>query len=213
MRYILGIDAGFTSMGIAVCDTDLNFTCAECFIPDVKRIEKVKLEKKTKKITLSQTEFDTQRIYKISSRIIEVITDYRPDIVIVELPTGGAKSAGAIKGMAMSTALTCATLNVIKHSGIHNFELVRITPIQNKKGATGLDKWHGEGHDEDKWLIFQHVNKQWPNIPWPKKARNPEEYDDAKCWAMADALSCIMTWARMNNHCKIVKDNGIHSIN
>lgn len=190
MSKIMGIDAGLTGPGLAVVEVTATrpsglVLLAECFRP--------KIEDPT---SLSTTLFDAARCAQIASYIAQMIATYKPDVIVCEFPTGGAKSSAAIKGMAMATAMTSA---IIALSAAQGCQLIAITPMQNKKGSAGPAKKSKSEQDSEqsKWNVLAAVNLAWPGLPWPRKRRKPEELDDAVCWTMADALSCVLTYLRM----------------
>jgi hypothetical protein len=187
---IFGLDAGFCAPGLAIVHWPTTGwgtpTAAECFIP--KQLKDT-----------SKTCNDVHRISQIALKLDLYITNYCPDVIVVELPTGGARSAAAIKGMAFTTGSTAAALAIIldhrKRAGEKVPELVYITPNQNKKGSLNLPKLPTGDEKVDKWDILRAVDAIWPgHIAWPKKKNG--KMDDAKCWAIADALSCVATYIR-----------------
>jgi hypothetical protein len=200
---IYGIDAGLTAPGFAVVETSEEkpigeIRHVECFIPEWK------LNDKGRKAQIRKTDQDSWRIRQIVKRMFELAIQYKPDVIIAELPTGGAQSGGAIRGMAFSTAMTVAFLESLEtfkdyYLNVHNknwpTEVVTITPIENKKGSTGRLKWDVP-IEQGKWEIMTAVDKIWPGIEWPRKKRLKTEYDDGLCWGMADSLSCVATYLR-----------------
>lgn len=200
MAIIIGIDAGLTSPGVSVIETaETNPTgsvlLSECFIPEMNR-----RDAKGKIIKVKKTEQDTYRIGQIVRHILDICKKYNPEIIVVELPTGGARSAKAIRGMAFSTAMTVAALEALEYyrKGDPDFILAKviyITPMANKKGGSGHLKWNIP-IEQGKWEVMNGVKAIWPDVQWPMKRNRPTEYDDGKCWAMADSLSCIATYLR-----------------
>jgi hypothetical protein len=195
---IFGIDAGLTAPGFAVVETsDKNETgkvlLAECFIPEWKKDANGKVAK------LKKTEHDAWRIGQIVRRMLYITEEYKPEVIVAELPTGGAKSGGAIRGMAYSTAMTVSTIEAMLFYGKNPThwinEIVYISPLENKKGGTGQLKWHAD-ENQGKWDVFVAITKIWPDVKWPMKKKPKTEHDDAKCWAIADALSCVATFLR-----------------
>ena len=197
---IYGIDAGLTSPGFAIVETSEDkpigeIKHAECFIPEWKEAEK---DVKGRKIHIRKTDQDSWRIAQIFNRMDAIAKQFKPDVIIAELPTGGAQSGGAIRGMAFSTAMTVCFLEAIKtDNSIWPTEIITITPIENKKGGTGRLVWDIP-IEQGKWEVFTAIDKIWPGYKWPMKKRHKTEYDDGVCWAMADALSCIATYLRRN---------------
>lgn len=196
-RKIIGWDTGLTSPGIAVVKiTDLkpigDVLMAECFQP------------KFPEDTATNTESATYRIAQITERIIHLCDLYEPHVIVAELPTGGAKSSSAVRGMAFSTATTAATLTAVVHyrrkAGMTVIpEIVYITPNANKKGSTGLKTWNIPP-ELSKSEVMTAVANIWPGIAWPRKKNRKgietADLDDSKCWAISDSLSCIATYLR-----------------
>lgn len=181
---IFGIDAGFTAPGFAVVDIQSlpgKILHAECV--QTERTSKANF----KKLKLRVSEDDARRICVITTRISEIVQEFKPDLVVAEVPTGGARGANAIKGMAFSTAMTVAACNVLR------VPLRLITPTQNKKGSTQLDK------TAEKDAVFEAVSMTWPEFQWPRM-KTREDIDEIQCWAIADALSCVMTYSSMKRH-------------
>ena|SRR2546425_5225102 len=179
---ILGIDAGFSAPGLAVVDCpgindgygDVLWT--ECVRPAPAD------KKELRRQGLSLTHGHAWRIVKIVDRLAEAVAHYRPRVAAVELPTGGARSASAIRGMAFSTSMTVATLHTLKVPIYH------VTPLKSKRGSTASEK------AADKDMVVDAVASCWP-IDWPmlKTASRP---DKISCWAIADALSAALTFIR-----------------
>ena len=187
---IMGVDAGLTSPGFSIVDLATNTPVHyECFIPEMPDSGR-------------KTEKDAGRIGQIVTRMLNLIQQHRPEVIVAELPHGGAKSAAAIKGMAFSTSMTVAALTAFNWGWLrHGWQvdppkIVYITPTQNKKGALGVAKLP-RGEDQiDKWDIYRAVKDRWPTVVWPLKLRGPNkgQLDDGKVWAIADALACVMTY-------------------
>ena len=204
----MGIDAGYLKPGIAFAEVEVDcghyaiqkYIYAEAYTPII-------LTKELKSVCdkLSQSAKDVQIIRNTVSRFHDLILKYRPKSIIVELPTGGAKSSAAIRSMAMATSMTIAGLVGIRYAApwleIPCFDIIHITPTQNKKGSTGAKTWRGAGHDQDKWSVWESVDQALPGIPWPTKKRKSLQHikEEGQCWAMADALSCILTRVRNMN--------------
>ena len=193
---IYGIDAGLTAPGFAIVETSEEKPVGEvrhkeCFVPEWV------LDEKGRKANIRKTDQDAWRIAQIFNRMYELAVQFKPDVIVAELPTGGAQSGGAIRGMAFSTAMTISFLEAIKIAKYPGWptEMITITPNENKKGGSGRIKWDVP-IEQGKWEIFTAIDKIWPGQKWPMKKRHKTEYDDGLCWAMADALSCIATYLR-----------------
>lgn len=203
---IMGVDAGLVAPGIAIVSTSDekpvgSILLAECFQPEWK------MDKTGHKADIRKTDQDAWRIRQIVNKLLTVANQFKPDVIVAELPTGGAKSSSAIRGMAYSTSMTIAFLEALqfynKDTLIYPIvkdwpsEVVCITPNENKKGGTGKLKWDVD-IEQGKWEIMVAIGKIWPDFKWPVKKNKPLEVDDGKAWAAADALSCIATYLRRN---------------
>lgn len=185
----MAVDAGLTAPGFAVAAIDAIGTKNDrllhygCFVPTM-------LEEGRKTLK------DVNRIEQIVSHMLDLCELYRPSAIIIELPTGGAKSAAAIKGMAFSTSMTSAALTCYKHYQDEQLEIIYITPIANKKAALGLEKFNVE---VDKWDMVKAAEKVWPSIVWPTRKNRKKEIviDEGKAWAIADACGCLAAYIKM----------------
>ena len=207
----VGIDAGYAMPGLSVaeviCEEGVwkpgKFIHAEGFICEAKSTKEKLLALKK----LPQTQQDVIIVRDTTRAILQLIRRWCPRHIVCELPTGGAKSSSAIKGMAMATAMTTAIVEAGLHlEGVSEYEICMITPMQNKKGSTGVKVWKGGEYDHDKWLLWEAVDKAWPGIPWPMKKRKSLRHlkDEGPCWAMSDALSCILTRiGQLNTRAKV----------
>lgn len=168
---IFGIDAGFTAAGFAVVETSQGpygkILHAECY-------QTARTPPKKRK---SVTEDDARRIVELVSRMQWIASQFSPDAIVMELPTGGARGAGAIKGMAFSTGTTITAAHFLK------IPFAIINPFQNKVASTG--KTHG-----DKAEVMRSAEACWPGIVWPKLKNGKIDY--VRSEAIADALSCIL---------------------
>ncbi len=187
METIFGIDAGLTAPGFAIVrrqtDRPDDFGAvlhAECFLPDAERVG-------------SKSTYDADRIAQIVTRIVELSDQYAVSRFACELPTGGAKSSAAVRGMAFSTAMSVSAITCIRLAR-PTVSVQYVTPIQSKKASSGIGARHTDA-DQGKWDVFQAVNAVWRYEDWPKKRRKSHQHllDDSRCWAIADALSAILT--------------------
>jgi len=209
----MGIDAGYGKPGFAFAEVSEEtgryspgkYVYSEAYFPECKQKENY-----AKFSKLTQTQQDILVVQQITARVIHLINAYTPTTVICELPTGGAKSASAVRAMGMATSMTVAAITTaqlyltdidVLTDQNREFRFVPITPMQNKKGSTKLKKWVGTNHDEDKWTVLRAVQEVWPDIPFPKKKskKRNHELSEADSWAMSDALSCILTGIELEN--------------
>ena len=192
----MGIDAGLTSPGFSVVETSAEFpvgkvVLSECFVPKWIMAANGKVAK------VGKTKQDAYRIGQITRRLLDIVKKHSPDVIIAELPTGGAKSGAAIRGMAFSTAMTVAALEAVAYydQAGEPKKVVYISPIDNKKGSTGKKTWD-VAPEQSKLAVYKSIDAIWPGIAWPMQKRKKTNLDLGPCFAMADSLSCIATYLR-----------------
>lgn len=108
--------------------------------------------------------------------IVEAMRDYCRDVTLgfAEVPSGGAKSANALKALSMATALL----------GACPVPLIEVQPSEVKLATVG--KKTAAKEDMIEWAIDKH-----PETPWLTYKRNGQlQYAD-KNEHIADAISAI----------------------
>ena len=177
MALYFGIDCGFAAPGFCIVDAGTGYgrvLFGECF--RTKGLTKQQRNKQD----VYKSHDDARRCIAVSDEIVRIADVYKPDMAIIELPSAGAKSATAIKGMALGAATTVVTLHRL------GIPVHYITPGANKKGSTA-------DRNAEKNEVLAAVRKAWPTfIGWPKLKRK-DALDLNECWAIADALSTVMT--------------------
>jgi Holliday junction resolvasome RuvABC endonuclease subunit len=135
---------------------------------------------------------DTRRIKESCLWLQELITRFKPKLVVVELPLSGAKSSLAAKGMSFATGYTVGLLTLLQEP--LGFKIVYYTPYDTKKVCCG------HRHAEKDQMIKAAAHA-FPHVVWPQKRvkkGNPPEYHPAKSEAIADSLCAILTFVRLN---------------
>jgi Holliday junction resolvasome RuvABC endonuclease subunit len=127
---------------------------------------------------------DCQRIADITRWICTIYDEWEPEVVVLETPMSGARSAMAIKGMAFSTAMCMAT--AVAHFRCEILQL--ISPYDSKKWLTG------NSHAEKDQMI-KVVSGHFPDVVWPKM-RKKQGIDLTRAEAIADALAAALTYLR-----------------
>lgn len=175
---ILGVDCGWLAPGFAVVESDSRSVVhAECFQTTGLTA------KQRSKLDVYKSEDDARRMIEISTRIKKIANDFQPDLAVLELPTGGGKSSNAVKAMALGTCVAVVTLNHLE------IPVIYITPRANKLAAT-----NNPGAEKDEMVSA--IQREFPSYTsWPHMVskRNNHRLDDIQCWAIADALSCVLT--------------------
>jgi Holliday junction resolvasome RuvABC endonuclease subunit len=129
MPTVLALDAGLSNLGIAVFEyTDQDWQLAALEVRSTKGIPKAEL-KKMKGISASDDM--ARRIRELCEDIEYLFAEYEPDLIVAELPTGGARDSNAIKGMAVGLTIVVAT------SQFYKIPLIHVTPRNVKITATG----------------------------------------------------------------------------
>ena len=150
---VLGIDAGFAAPGWSVVQVG-----NEGF--EVKKAGAIittgTSAKERKKGKIYKSEDDARRIEEIAGTFRELLCEFDPHIVAIELPTSGAKSAAAIKGMAYAAACVVSVMKAM------DFKVYYLTPRANKLTATA-DRL------ASKQAMVDAISRQFPNFPWPLK--------------------------------------------
>lgn len=180
MPIYFGIDCGYAAPGFAIVDAYAGcgtVLYAECF--RTKGLSK----KQRNAQDVYKSHDDARRCITVSDEIKRLVEIYDPDYAVVELPSAGAKSATAIKGMALGAATTVVTLHRL------DVPVLYITPGANKRGST-------DDRNAQKDAVKDAVQKIWPAFNgWPK-LKKKNALDREACWAVADALSTIYTYLK-----------------
>jgi Holliday junction resolvasome RuvABC endonuclease subunit len=143
---LLGIDAGFSAPGYAV----LELTPDTAKVLTAGCIQTKAISKKQRRTdSVYKSEDDARRIEEIAVSLAQVIREWSPDVAAVELPSAGAKSAAAIRGMAYATSVTASVLALTK------IPVYYLTPRASKVSTTG------DGAAE-KMKMVEYVSREFP---------------------------------------------------
>jgi len=164
---ILGMDPAFRNFGMAKANINPKTLI---YLPyDLKLIQ---TEKNAENKSVAE---DVIRRVKYIRSISE---DYcaGTDICIAEIPTGGGKSANAIKAMSYATVLSVID---------HKIPLIHVTPREVKLATVG--KATATKEEMIEWAY-----SKWPDLNWPKKkSKGGLELVTGKCEHLADAIAAI----------------------
>jgi len=143
-RHVMGIDCGLTGMGYAVAmDGKLVISGA------------LRTESSAKKRKLRVADDDLQRVQFLVRGLNELLTQYAPAAVFVEMPTAGAKGARANRGMGLSTGLLVAVLEM------HAMPTSYLIPSDVRKILCGKAS---AGKDEAAEVAIKHYGGPWPEV-------------------------------------------------
>lgn len=189
---VVGIDAGYSRPGLAsVSFLGPVFTLAGSNICGVGYLETERLATENETTVAID---DTRRITELTFWLRESLIAHRPDLVVVELPLSGGRSAQAIKGMAMAAGYTVAAVTIL--SVTLGFKTFYYSPYETKRVCAG--RIHAE-----KCEMIDAALKAWPDLEqhFPqarvKKGQPPKRHPD-RSEAIADAACAVLTHVRMN---------------
>ena len=95
---ILGIDPSLTGTGWSVMERgDSGWEIVETGI--------LKTSPVNKKAKIYKADDDARRIRYVFEGLAKIVVKYRIEVAVSEMPSGGGKSASAVKGMAFATAI------------------------------------------------------------------------------------------------------------
>lgn len=161
-RRILCLDVGYRFTGYALWKEEYQRFAPSC----IGVIETTKICASTAKDCWMRS----QKIFRELSRIIHV---FRPELIIGELPTGGAQNAKAMRGMALATAaVACAIEN-------SHIKFIAVTPQDVKQMVDPESRTR----KVDKEKVQRYVEARFGGSLLPKKKYLREH--------IADAMVCI----------------------
>lgn len=157
---ILGIDAGLRSQAVVVFELrQRQWKPVRSFLHSTDKNE-----------SRYVAEDNRRRIEFLSGKLAEIIREEKPDFVVAELPTGGAKSSRAIVAMTLAFSVVVITC---QQNGVR---LEHVTPTELKQHvAPGQRKVSKEAVIE--FVSYLYGVKLLP------KNRNKEH--------VADAMACV----------------------
>jgi len=165
---ILGVDPSFTAFGVVVYDADLD---------EIIECHTFRTKKETKKRKIYVCDDDARRISEIAGAYQGILKHHRPDLIINEIPSGGAKGYRGAMGMAYATALSTIIPLML------GIPVVHLSAGDSKKASTG--KVNGS-----KAEVEQAVKKRFPGAPFElENASIGEHQFDAASVLMAGMLT------------------------
>jgi Holliday junction resolvasome RuvABC endonuclease subunit len=178
---IIGLDVGMSLPGIAVIDTGHDVIDTGQLIWGEAVKTKALTKKQRKKDLVYKSVDDARRMIMVSDAIARVVAKYRPELAVLELPSGGGKNSNAVKGMAIG-----ATIAVVSFQRL-DVKMEYVTAHASKLSTA--DERFAEKED-----VFMQVRARFPDYDsWPRLKRK-DAYDMNQCFAIADACSAALTW-------------------
>lgn len=159
---LLSLDVSFRNMGWAVFDKGEVVACGV-----------ITTEAKSKKSRVRTADDTAMKAAQIAAELREVVTAYEVKGVVGELPSGGAKSAAAMKLMGMATATTAACLELL------GLPAEWVTPNDVKMAACG-------NRSASKEEVMDACRKRFAHHGFPKAKSAFEHIADA-CFAYVAA--------------------------
>ena len=121
---ILGVDPSLTGCGWCLMDKENgNWRVVDGGI--------IKTSNETKKRRIYKADDDSRRIREIFKVLSRVVIENDIEVLVSEQPSGGGKSASAVKGMAFATAIVACLAEA------HKLAMVTVTARSSKKATTG----------------------------------------------------------------------------
>ena len=163
MSLMIGIDAGFVATGWVVADGRRIIDAGV-----------IRTERQARKTAVRVADDDAERCAILARELRGVLDEHAPAGAVVELPTGGAQGARAIRTMGMATAVVVAVLE------LSFLPAEWVTPQMVKKASAG----HKGASKED---VAAGVLRafEWPELKLPK-GQLEHVYDAAGCLLAAE---------------------------
>lgn len=182
MPRVIAVDAGFQCMGVSIIDVEKHSD-----IPVFWTADRTK-KNTTKTRGLRVADDDARRASALADALFSHFVAYRPNAIVVELPTGGAQGARANRCMGFASGIIVA---VTRAPGIYNLPVEWVTPRAVKLAAA-------KKSDASKEEVQAGVEKVFPGkIPWGTIPMWAQEH-------IADSLGAFLAF-RDSNIYKLLK--------
>ena len=186
---VMGIDAGYGRPGLSVVQfSGPTWDHKTSTLVFSGYFETERKSDKNTKVAVDDARRITESCEWMQSKVVQ----FNPDLVVVEMPLSGGRSALAIKGMAMAAGYTVALLSVLKST--FGFKVLYYTPYDTKRICTG-------NHHAEKEEMISAAREAWPTVDFPKKKTRKQgvfSIHPGRSEAMADSLCAILTHVRLN---------------
>jgi Holliday junction resolvasome RuvABC endonuclease subunit len=154
---VMGIDAGYGRPGLSVVKfSGETWDHRQSKLLFSGFFETERQSDKNTKVAVD----DARRISESCDWMRTKVLEHQPDVVVVEMPLSGAKSALAIKGMAMAAGYTVALLTLMKAD--LQFKVLYYSPYDTKRICTG-------NHHAEKEEMIKVAQETWPDVKFPMK--------------------------------------------
>lgn len=163
---ILGLDVAFRNVGWVLVDPHtFDVTGGGC----------ISTEKSDKKRGIRVADDDVRCCMEIASALAQLIDNNKVKVVVIEVPSGGAKGARALRAMSLVTGVIAAVCE------LRRVAAVWVTPGDSKKFNTGI-------RDAGKDVVAASVRVKFPMLSefLTGKGRDEHICDAAAAVALAE---------------------------
>lgn len=170
---ILGIDPSLTSTGWCLMSKHNGEWL-------VLKTGAIKTKRENKKRGIYVADDDTRRVRDIFRALTDLVIAHGIEVVVAEMPHGGAQSAVSAKGLAFATAIVACVVEA------HSLALVAVTAQDSKKHLCGK-------RDASKIEMQQAIAKKYPALgteyysAQAKKTGFRGEFED-----IADSIAAVL---------------------
>lgn len=199
MATIVGLDAGLTHLGIAVAELPETLRGK----PKIIHLETSEAPpsptKRERRNGISVTHRSVLRIQSQVAAIARIHAEYDPAAYWIEMPTGGAKSAAAARGMAFSISYIASAMYLLAWERKVGY----LSPQAVKKATVGQ-------HVGSKLEVANAVFRYWPSVKtWPgfRIVQKQGKQDKALGHDSTDAGAVIITATGTDIYKALVRNN------
>jgi len=125
MSNMVAIDVGFASMGVVVL-------CIRAHAYDLVYKEVISTKPSPKKLNIRSADDNIRRCREITRSVRRILDEYDAEVVVLEMPSMGSKSAKAMRAMGLASGII-ATLDVV----YGDIPFLYATPSNVKVAMTG----------------------------------------------------------------------------
>jgi Holliday junction resolvasome RuvABC endonuclease subunit len=140
----------------------------------------IKTKPMTNKMKIYKSNDDARRIREIFEVLSAKVKEYDIQLTVSESPSGGGKSASAVKGMAFATAIVACLAEA------HDLALLMIQARESKKRMCGKATASKEEMQKAVAAIYPELGKEFASAK--SKSGYTGDFED-----IADAISAVIT--------------------
>jgi crossover junction endodeoxyribonuclease RuvC len=175
---IIGIDAGFASLGWAVVDIGESvLTPIMCGV--------IRTEKATKKVQVRSSEDNIKRAQVIYKNLVAIIGGSSVKLIATE-SMSWPRNAGVVAKMGIVWGVIASVAEV------YNLPVIQSSPMEIKRKVTGDGK-------SNKERMIAEIRQRFPTLSWPTQETLHEHVADAVGAVIACQESEYVKWASNQN--------------